>query len=217
MTPKFKILIAQYWTNNLSYGKFTYDLNSKYCQSKGYSYYVETNRSVITKNVEDRAFTWYKPRFILSVLEKFNPDYVLFMDADAVVCDDEYLVEEFIDANYDIIATEDHGPSKINAGVILFKNTEWVKTFLNNWWEKGNEFPNYKQGLWHDQTCFGLLMDSDSSTNNKIKIISNRELNWREPSEGNFIFHAFAYGSLLNRQIDLFYYTKNNIDISSIP
>lgn len=213
VTKRDIIMIAQYWTDNLSYGKYTYELNSEYCKGKGYGYYVEKDRDVITKGAEGRAFTWYKPNFILSVLEKFNPEYVLFMDADAVVTDEEYYVEEFIDKNYDIIATEDHGPSKINAGVILFRNTQWVKDFLRKWWEKGNEFPNYKHGLWHDQTCFGLVMDSNPDTADKIKIISNRELNWREPSDQNFIFHAFGYGGVVNRGIDAYYFTKHKIDI----
>jgi hypothetical protein len=82
------IVIAQYWTENLSYGKYTEAINKKYCEEKGYTYHVETNTDKIKTGIEDREFTWYKPKFLTEVLELYNPDYVLFLDADAVICDD---------------------------------------------------------------------------------------------------------------------------------
>ena len=205
-----KIVVAQYWTSNLSYGKYTKAINERYCNNKNYIYHAETDNEKITKGKEDRTYTWYKPKFLLEILELYNPDYILFLDADAVVSDESYSIEEFIKDNYEIIATEDHGPSTINAGVIIFKNSSWVKNFLNSWWGYGEKYSEYKNALWWDQTCFGLLY-SDLPDKDKILIISNRILNWREYDENNFIFHAFAYGSLPDRRIDEVYNTKFSI------
>jgi len=218
------ILIAQFWTKNLSYSQYTKEINQKYCKDKGYIYYVETDDNKILKELNARSHTWYKPKFLLEIFERLNVDYILFLDADAIVCDDSYRIEDFIDENYDCIVTQDHGPSVMNAGVLLFKNTEWTKDFLKKWWDisdqllgpQGQTKGFYNTALWHDQTCFGHLYTSESLNRDKIKIIENRVLNGREfrdINSKNFIFHAFAYGNVPNRTIDSAYYRIFNIDV----
>lgn len=217
-----KIVLAQYWTNNVNYSKFTKLINENYCNKKKYIYHIENDDDKIKEKLNNSAITWYKPLLILDVFEIYNPDYVLFLDADAIVSDDSYNIEDFIDDNYDITCTEDHGPSRINAGVFIFKNNEWTKKFLKTWFDsretyKGGinmEIGYYKNALWHDQTVFGLLMDDYPDYKQHINIIENAILNNREykaHNVKNFIFHAFAYGNLLNRNIDLAYYDIFNI------
>lgn len=213
---KQKIVVVQYWTENLSYSKYTKAINEKYCNDNDYIYHVESNTNKILNEVGDRAITWYKPKLINEVFELYNPDYILFLDADAIVCDDSYKIEYFIEKDINIICTEDYGPSKINAGVFIMKNTNWTKKFLNDWWGiceiTENKF--YKHGLWHDQTCFGLLMDSRNDIDGNIKIIENNKLNgrfFRDSVNKNFIFHAFSFGHIKNRTIDGAYCTIFNI------
>jgi len=222
-----KIVIAQFYTKNLSYGKFSEEINKKYCEEKGYTYHVEKDTDKIKTYIEDRAHTWAKPKLILEVMEKYDCDYVLFLDMDAVVSDNTIRIEEFIDDDFDLIATEDYSShSKMNAGVLLFKNSEWSRNFMNDWWEAGNYLRGgdcsslstnnnqegyFKNNLWHDQTCLTVLYDRSSNVKNKVKIITNRSLNWREYNDGNFIFHAFGYGHIRNRKIDKIYYDVFNI------
>lgn len=216
-----KIVVAQFWTKNLSYAKYTKAINEKYCVEQDYIYHVEDDDEKIKSSIIGRAFTWYKPKFLLEVFEKYNPDYVLFLDADAIVSDSSYRIEQFVHDGYDCVVTMDHGPSRMNAGVLLFKNTEWTKTFLQRWWDVSNELegPNgqpkgfYNNGLWHDQTCFGYLYDNEGY-NSKIKIIDNKVLNgrvFRDLTNKNFIFHAFSYGLVKNRTLDSAYYSIFNI------
>jgi hypothetical protein len=207
-----KIVLCQYWTDNLSYGDYTFGINEKYCNNNGYIYHVETNTEKIIKGVGDRAFTWYKPKLIIEVLEKYNPDYILFLDADAIVCDFSRKIEEFIDETFDIICNQDYGPSKLNAGVFIMKNNDWVKNFIQQWWNicEEPEYIFYKNALWHDQTCFGILMDRTENIDLHIKIQRDNVLNniyFKNPIDKNFIFHAFAYGNIKNRTIDNAYYT----------
>lgn len=201
------ITVAQYFTDNLRYGRFTEKINKRYCDIHNYNYHLEKNSFMIRTESEDRDITWFKPKFLLKVFEKTNADYILFLDADAVFCDHyNFRIENFIIPDKDIVVTEDHGPSKINAGVFLLKNTPFTKEILQRWWDYGYRRPDLKRALWHDQTCFGLLMDElGSVADEKIKIISNRTLNWREPFDNAFVFHAFAYGNLPNRRIDSVY------------
>lgn len=216
-----KIVVAQFWTKNLSYAKYTKAINEKYCNEQNYIYHVEDEDDKIKSSINGRAFTWYKPKFLLDVIEKHNPDYVLFLDADAIVSDGSYRIEDFIDENYDCIVTMDHGPSRMNAGVLLFKNSEWTKEFLQRWWDVSDELVGphgqskgyYNNGLWHDQTCFGYLYDNEGY-NSKIKIIDNKVLNgriFRDLQNKNFIFHAFSYGLVKNRTLDTAYYSIFNI------
>jgi SAM-dependent methyltransferase len=217
-----KIVLAQYWTENVGYGKYVEAVNRKYCEDKGYTYYLETDTKKIYDAIEGRAPTWYKPKFILEVMEKENPDYVLFLDADAMVCDFSYDIESFIIPYREIVCTEDYGPSKLNAGVFLMKNSLWTKEYLKNWWDICDELEGgpdnikgyYAQALWHDQTCFGVLMESTPRAEDLIKIISPEVLNGREYRSShhkNFIFHAFSYGNVKNRTLDLAYYDMLNI------
>jgi hypothetical protein len=220
-----RVAVAQFYTKNVSYGKFSESINKKYCEDNGYYYLIEDNTEKITELTEDRSFTWVKPKFLLEILERKEHDYILFLDIDAIVCDNSRRIEEFIDEKYDIVATEDYSHhSLMNAGVLLIKNSEWSRQFMKDWWDSGNflrgvdapelncnnEEPGYFKGaLWHDQTCLTYLYKQNRKDH--IKIIPYRDMNWREYKEGNFIFHAFAYGSLKNRKLDTAYYEIFNI------
>jgi hypothetical protein len=223
-----RVTIAQFYTKNVSYGKFSEEINKEYCKKHGYDYYVEKNDEKIREIIKDRAFTWAKPKILLEILEKKETDYILFLDIDAIVSDDKIKIEEFIDEKYDIVVTEDYSShSVMNAGVILVKNSDWSIQFMKDWWDcgenlKGTDVPGlgnddptagfFKQRLWHDQTCFTYLY-KNKKLQDKIKIISHRSLNWREFNENNFIFHAFSYGHVRNRKIDTAYYKIFNIKI----
>jgi len=212
-----KIVVCQFWTSNLSYGKYTFMINEKYCNENNYIYVVENNDEKIKNTLLDRAITWYKPKFILEIFETYNPDYILFMDADAIVCDFSRKIEEFIIDDFDIICNKDYGPSKLNAGVFIMKNNDWVKNFMKEWWDicEESEYSFYKNGLWHDQTCFGILMDRTPKIDDHIKILNDNVLNgsyFKNQVEKNFIFHAFSYGTIKNRTIDNAYYVLLNIE-----
>ena len=222
-----KIVVAQYWTENLSYGEYTEAFNRKYCEDKGYIYHVEKNTERIRNGSKDRAYTWYKPRFIYELLDQYNPDYILFLDADAIVCDDTQNIEDFIDPEYDAIFAQDYSEhSLMNAGVFLLKNSEWTKDFLLKWWKSGEIYKGkdatrlsvhesnlekvgyFKEALWHDQSCLTIMYENDPTISKNIKIIENRSFNHRDFEKHNFIFHAFGFGHLKNRTLDLRYKQK---------
>lgn len=201
-----KIKVIQYYTSNVAYGKYSEEINKKYCSLHGYDYYCEKDDGKIQYYLEGRAATWYKPVFINSHL--YDADYILFLDADAIFDDWSKKIEDFIDERYDIVVTEDHGPSVMNAGVLLFKNCQNNYKFLKTWWDIAETLDSLKNGLWHDQTCFGYLANHSNRFKNRIKIIENRYLNHREYGKGALVFHAFAYGMHEYRTIDEVYKDK---------
>ena len=226
-----KIVIAQFYTENVTYGEYAEAINRKYCEENGYEYFCEKDTAKIRTVLEDRAPTWYKPTLVTEVLNNYNPDYVLFMDIDAIISDSNQKIEDFIDENYDLILTEDVGHHSVaNAGVFILKNTEWSKEFLKTWNDSAEKYAGkdardliimeqnleregyFKNALWHDQTCFTILYENNENIREHTKIISNRSLNYPEYNKGNFIFHAFAYGLIKNRTLDTIYREKAYVE-----
>jgi hypothetical protein len=221
---KLKIFVTQFYTSNVEYGHYSEEINRAYCEKHGYGYYVEKNDQKIldTLNFPERSHTWYKPKLVLDVIEKFNPEYIMFLDIDACVVNVAQEIESYIDQQYDIIFTEDYGHhSNMNAGVFIIKNTNWSKALLNLWWniadflmgvdipeintmEEYNKISGYfKSGLWHDQSCISFLYRHLPSVNEKIKIIPHHDLNWRELDNSSFIYHGFAHGNEPYRKLDI--------------
>lgn len=217
-----KIYIAQYYTSNLTHGPFAEKINEKYSNENGYGYYCEKSNDEIINYLKGVAPTWYKPKLILDVFDKFSPDYVLFLDTDAIISDTSIRIEEFIDDEYNFIAAKDESVhSLMNAGVFLIKNNEWSHQFLTEWAlcckklkpidcsirpEVGEHDLQtegfYSHRLWMDQTALTHLYQDREEFGKKMKIISNRSFNWRRYDDKNFIFHAYVYGQIKNRTID---------------
>lgn len=210
-----KIVIAQFYSKNVSYGEFAEKINRNYCEKNNYEYYVETDTEKMLDKLQGRSWTWYKPHLIKDVFEKYpDCDYVFFLDIDAIFSSNDRRIEEFIVENNSITMTTDYGPSLVNAGVMLLKHDDYSKEFLNKWWDICEEFPQYKTGLWHDQTCIGILWDRIDT--NKFRIIEPFDMNAREYDETKLVFHAFSYGSTPNRTIDSIFYKKFNINTKNL-
>lgn len=205
------ITVCQFYTPNVSYGEYAEKINEVYCQINGYNYFVEKDGDKIKSKIPGRSFTWYKPHLIRETLERYpSSEYVLFLDIDAIFCNNSRKIEEFITEDFSILMTQDYGPSLVNAGVMLVKNDEYTKKFLQEWWDICEEHPQYKEGLWHDQTCIGLWYRNQTDTS-RFKIITYNDLNSREYNDDKFVFHAFSYGLLPNRTLDTIHNRKFNI------
>jgi hypothetical protein len=211
----FNIGVCQFYTENVLYGEYSEQINRKYCEDNNYYYFVEKNSDKLRVELEGRAPTWYKPKLVLDTLKR-NPDldYLLFLDIDAIFCNNNRRIEEFIHGDFEILMTEDFGPSIVNAGVLLVKNSDFIKKLMQDWWDICEEYPHYKNALWHDQTCLKYVHDR-LSDKNKFKIIPNGDLNSREYNDNKFIFHAFSYGSMPYRTIDVIYRNKFNVKIDT--
>ena len=132
------IAVLQFYTSNINYGVYSEMINQKYCEDKGYTYVCEKNTERITSICDKRSFHWGKVKLVQELLDTDKFDYVLFLDADAIISDFNQNIEDFIDSDYDMVFAEDVGyHSSMNTGVFLVKNSEWSKNFLKTWWESG--------------------------------------------------------------------------------
>lgn len=230
------ILVCQFYSSNIEYGVYAERINKSYCDKYGYDYYCEKDDSIILKAIEDRSYTWYKPIFILNIFKKYNYDYILFLDIDAVITDFSISIENAfgLHSNYDYDAffSDDVGHhSSLNAGVFLIKNTDWSYKFLNKWWYsayiiKPNQVRDlsiseldsdkigyFKTALWHDQTCLTYLYDNDISIKNKIKVLDRSKFNNENYFKNEFIFHGYAKAFFRNRCLDVVENTLFNNEI----
>jgi hypothetical protein len=206
------IVVAQYYTKNILYGRYSEKINSEYCKKNGYVYFLETDEEKIRTKSGDRSLHWYKPHLIKDALSAHpNCDYVLFLDMDAVFSNHDRRIEEFVMDNTSILMTQDYGNCITNTGVILFKNNDYTKDFLNIWWEHSNLFPEYKNMLWWDQSVIEPIY-KNLEDKEQFKIIPYDDFNSRYLDNKKFIFHAFSFGSTPNRTLDNAYYEILNIE-----
>jgi len=212
-----KIVVCQFYTNNVTYKDYSREINEDYCKHNGYSYYAESDGNKILQKLNDRSITWYKPHLIQEVMLKYPMcDYILFLDIDAVFINKDRKIEEFITNDFSILMSKDYGPSLVNAGVMLLKNNRLNFELMSKWWDLGEEFPEFKTGLWHDQTCLKFLYER-LEDNSVFKIIENNDINSIIYNKQKFILHAFSYGHLPNRTMDLVYNEIFNITPSDRP
>jgi hypothetical protein len=214
-----KILVCQYYTNNLKYGKYSIDINKAYCERHGYDYHVYNDHDRLWERANEpnvEAIQWFKVVFLKEMMEQ-KPDYdwYLFLDIDAVFCNHKDKIENYIDENYNVIMSDDYSHhSAVNTGVILIKKNDWSLQFLQDWyasrhttngketlelidWSAGMAAPDngsiFLTTAFHEQTCVSVMLKKDETLKNKIKILDKSVFNSTSYHHKAFIFHAFCY------------------------
>ena len=214
-----KILVCQYYTNNLKYGTYSVDINKAYCERHGYDYHVYNDHDRLWKIANEpspEALQWFKVVFLREMMEQ-KPDYdwYLFLDIDAVFCNHKDKIENYIDENYNVIMSDDYSHhSVVNTGVILIKKNDWSLEFLQSWyasrltttgkealelidWNGGMGRPDdgfaFLNNAFHEQTCISVMHKKDETLKSKIKILDKSIFNSTSYNSKAFIFHAFCY------------------------
>jgi len=141
------IAICMWYDNNISCyaDKFKY-INQKYCDKNNYNLIFNNKTYLIGKEP-----SYQKLPFLLEILTNYNYDYVMWIDADAHFNNYDKLDKFICPCGGDIIFSQDiSGGEDINCGVMIFKNTEYSKNFLNYWINNDikNPYPHWwEQGI----------------------------------------------------------------------
>ncbi|CAM9172364.1 unnamed protein product [Ectocarpus fasciculatus] len=114
---------------------------------------------------DSRGVSWFKLPAVSDALEKF--DYVMYIDADAVIMDPRKPLDSFLIAGTgaDMIMTQDW--SGLNGGVWIAKSTPWTKWFMKELWNQTHLIPRYssdgktKHIFEWEQRAFHYLIQSD--------------------------------------------------------
>jgi hypothetical protein len=194
------IKIIQYYTSNLKYATTSEKINKKYCEKYGFDYFSQTDDNLIKTISDNRAVQWYKIKFIQDQLKSNDADYIVFMDADAIVVKSEIDIRDFIQKypNKELIISEDFGPDIVNTGVMIFKNTQWSIDFLERVWEGGNKISRgkYRGEIWHEQTIMSIYLHVNENDRDKTVILHPSDLNSINDNilreDKTFIYHDLS-------------------------
>jgi len=103
----------------------------KYCLSQGYEW-----RGLTGTLDKSTHIAYQKPRAILGEIDNF--DYVGWIDMDVVVVNRSFDLVDYLDQKEDVVVCRDPsfaGAEVGNSGVTFFRNTNFSKQLLKQWWD----------------------------------------------------------------------------------
>lgn len=191
-----------------------YSRENKILYAKKHGYYFIEDESIYIEGAKE--IPWYKILLILKYLDKY--DYIVWMDADLLVMNNEIKLEDIIEkySNYSIICG--NCPRMINTGMLFVKNNDFSKQFLmdvfNNVYDPASDpserYYNYEQG-----SFINLWDKNHLESKIYIKITNPREMNsyWYNYHYGDFILHgAGIRGEMLKYFLNRFMPDKMDFD-----
>lgn len=139
------ILMVTAYSNDYSIGGLCEKVNKNYALKYGYQFLSDIlTLSDMTKIISPKKHcTWYKIALMRKLLNdtdhltKNRIDYIMWIDADAIVVDQTVLLTDIIARAHgkDLIIAEDMNTGcLINAGVFLLRTTHWSKRFIEEVW-----------------------------------------------------------------------------------
>lgn len=165
-----------------------------YCSLHGYDYIDD--ESVYDKS---RPIAWSKLLLIKKYLPKY--DYVVWIDADAIIMDLTQKLEDkiYLMDDKDLMVISDF--YQINSGVIFVKNTPKALEFIDTWYNK-EEYINV--GDWDQAALINMYKNKLDNIDNVLKVNTFEvekyiQVYWFSYRPGFFILHLAGYGSGLNQ------------------
>lgn len=96
-----------------------------YCKKHGYDF-------IFSDQITDpsRHIYWSKIILMLNTMQASSYKWVVWMDADTIIMNQDVPLEDLIDEDYNFLIAEDW--NGINAGIFFIRNGEWGEEFLRN-------------------------------------------------------------------------------------
>ena len=146
--PRGKGAILMYCTRSIvDWARYSIAINQKYARRHNYDL-------VVVSEPYDPAVThaWQKIPAMVELLDKIY-DFVVYMDADAIVNKHDVRYEHFL-AKYpgDILVCSDEansdGKYAVNGGMVIARNTPAAKVLLRKWWDLRYAYPEFAFEQW---------------------------------------------------------------------
>lgn len=142
---------------------------TRYCEKHGYEH-------ILCKKPLDQYYVSYqKPLVLRQAIEDF--DYVMWMDADTAIVNDEITIEQKI-SEHDrwIYYCDDPSVWGLNSGVLIFKNCSQSIDLLEKWWDlkRPNKDIGWRLDIPNDQgRLISILGDDDLSMYKTEKFLAD--------------------------------------------
>lgn len=155
-----RVCVCTAFTEDYSIGHICAYVNHKYATLHKYSFHCEIDSYDNMLNaIHPRTHcTWYKVKLLLKLLE-LDYDYILWIDADAVVVNPSITVEELVTRGGGrplILAENMNSGFLVNAGVLLVANTPWSHMF----WRKVWDIEKYHSVFFYEQSALLHVLKS---------------------------------------------------------
>ena len=161
-----RICVVMFYDDNIkNYGDINYEINKNYCKKYGLDIIVSHK-----KIYDNRHPAWERLPLLLKYID--NYDYLIWIDADAFFFPDANNIVDVINNNSDFnfIFSNDITGLNVNTGILIVKNSQYSKEFLERWAYDDSLFENNTYPHWWDQ---GVLIDM---INNNLLDIKNNSI-----------------------------------------
>jgi len=175
-------LLTYHDANYKSLANATNPIIKKYCEKHNYVFRSRNEPYL----AQGRPSAWAKINAIKEEFEKTN-DWILWIDADAIVTNHQIKIEDIIDENYSSIFSPDDC-EWISTCCFAIKKTNNSIKLLNKMWDQPNEVINH---CWWENLALMKVLENDSDLRKTCKIIEYKKIfsqiqNW---NKGDFIMH----------------------------
>ncbi len=233
-----KIGLVTYTTKNiLGYSAYSLAINAAYANHQVYRHKILTPEDGAGYEPADER--WNKVKILAEALSPTEGDwsqhfdgvdYVVWMDADLIVVDFEFKVEDIVSQypDKDILLSTDPHPEEIfslvNTGFVIVKNTPTAKAFLREWWgDRGDRLRGW------DQHAFTKLYMNGNNDDNKsfkdaVQLLAPDAVNTHRPATTYHQLHnpvLHMIGSVLRHRKEIFSTGLKSLclasDIKSLP
>lgn len=130
---KYKILVYQTgaYKNFPKFAELSRKINSLYCNKWGYTYID------VQHPIDKIPPYWLKTHVLFTFLMKYDYDYIMYLDYDAIFNDFNTSIESFLNFignDYDFYIGKDVNPTRyINTGAYIVKNNDFTKKLISDW------------------------------------------------------------------------------------
>lgn len=192
------------------------ELNTKYAETHGYAFYQYPD-TMVPKHI----ITWNKIRVLMDMLSETRHEWIMWIDADAVVTNRNISIEDIIRATersktkkerendrIDLIVCNDVGGWPINTGVMLWRNTNWARKLLKKLW--ATEHIPHMRGA--EQAQLIKLLQHEDPSRKRHTILDQTAFN-AHPSvhrDGMFIIHMMGFSEA--ERVEKFKYYQLKLD-----
>lgn len=167
-----------------TYCQYTRARNCDYAEQHKYQFIAFKE-----KLDDSRPASWSK---LLALLMNWDDyDWLMWIDADAMIMNKDIKLESIIDNKYDFIVSTDL--NGINCGIFLVKTTEFMRQIFEQAYDK-KEFINHP---WWEQAALMSLMNENEILRQKTKKINKKEINsyMNDFEKGDFILHLPGFSN----------------------
>jgi hypothetical protein len=191
-----KIAVTTYFDEAMAeIGEITSGVLRDYARQHGYRFICQRGRLDPT-----RSAMWNKTPAVRKALRESGCDWVLWIDADAVILNRAIRIEDLIarlpEGRWAGFATDGNG---LCAGVFLLKNCDWSLRFIDTLDFLGdiNSEEAYGDGARAEQNSVKGLMKHFRSISDRIHLFEQNVMNSYEHTRqiGDFILHLSSFSN----------------------